>query len=87
MYYDANTRQLRTADHRLIKTLHCPYKSEALNLYYKDARTLSCDHCHHQVLIAHQHGEQELKQVLEQNPDTCLLVDVRYISERPSSDG
>lgn len=80
MYYDPTTHQLRTADNKVLKTLHCPYKSQDLNLYYKDTRTLSCDTCHHQVLIAHEHSEQELKQVLQYNPNTCLLVDFRYIS-------
>lgn len=79
MYYDKPTRQLRCDDHTVMKTLHCPYKRQELSLYYQDARTLSCDTCHHSLRIAHEHSEQELKQVLSENPTTCLVVDDRYI--------
>ncbi len=78
MYYDTHKRSLMASNEKVIKKMHCPYPEQP-SLTYKDQRTLQCKNCVHNILVVHEHTEKELRQVVEKNSQTCLLVDPRFV--------
>ncbi len=79
MKFNPQTRQLFTDDGLLIKEMHCPYQRDQIKLTLKGLKTLNCSVCDHTLLLAHGYTEQELVQHLQNEPKTCLLVDLSQI--------
>ena len=74
MNYDPLTQTLRTSSGRLIKRMHCPYRLSMADL----DPGLRCRKCHHTLVDAHSLPEEDLADLLEREPDTCLVLDIDH---------
>ena len=74
MNYDPLTQTLTTSSGRLIKKMHCPYRLDKDEL----DTGLRCRQCHRTLMDAHSLPEETLANLLEQEPDTCLVLDIDH---------
>lgn len=75
MKFNPRTMELRSADGMLIKRLSCPFniKPSALKLGDIEGRKL-CRICSHAVLETALMSEEEVISMIEDSPETCLIV-------------
>ena len=78
MKFNPITKILYTEDNKLIKKMYCPYPS----LQWQDFSAINgsidkmCDICEHRVVDAHDYTEEALFEFLQEDPNTCLKVDL-----------
>lgn len=78
MKVDLITKRLYTDGGELIKQLHCPYRVawKDMKPAMENARARSCAQCEHVVLDTALYTETELVKQLEQDPNTCLKINM-----------
>lgn len=75
MKYKPSTRSLYTDQGQLLKVLACPFVAQELELQRTGPTKVNCRTCDRSVLMAHYYSEQDLQALLQNEPETCLLVD------------
>ena len=79
MKFNTSTRELFTDEDVLIKKLNCPYRMNWDNLERIEgkAKARSCSNCNHAIIDTSFFSDNEMQAMLQQNPDTCLKIDIR----------
>lgn len=77
MKFNPLTKQLFTNDGRLIKRLHCPFRLDWRKLAAtENPAARHCGICEHRVTDTAMLTEEELLELLSENPSACLKVDL-----------
>lgn len=71
MRYDPRSQQLYTDNGQLIKKLNCPQNNPQLRWV---SGKLRCKDCSRKIEQAHLLTELDLLQLMQSQPETCLLV-------------
>lgn len=75
MKFDPIKKELQTDKGEFIKKLGCPY-----NMIWSDLEPIqegvrNCHQCNHSVTDSALFDDQELLEIIQENPNTCLKVD------------
>ena len=78
MKFNPTTKEIFTDNGQLIKRLDCPYKMnwDKLLPTNGNANTRLCSTCNHQIIDTSALSDTKLFELVQQNPDTCLKVDL-----------
>lgn len=77
MKFNPLTKRLFTNDGRLIKQLHCPFRLDWRKLQLTEhVGARRCGICEHEVTDTALRTEEELLELLAENPEACLKVDL-----------
>lgn len=78
MKFNPLTAELYTDGDVLLKKLHCPLNVQWQELKKEENQILlrSCSVCNHEIYDTAQFSEEQIVDLLRQNPRTCLKVDL-----------
>lgn len=76
MKFNPITKELRTDTGEFIKKLGCPYKMTWSELEPIQEGVRNCNQCNHSVIDSALFDGQKLLAIVQENPDTCLKVDL-----------
>lgn len=77
MYFRKSDQTLLDADGQTIKQLNCPMDKSSLRMVWESPTRVRCKGCERSLVLAHTQTENELKSLLQEAPETCLLLDLR----------
>ncbi len=78
MKYNPFTKILYTDDDKVIKKMFCPY----INLQWNDLTSIEdskdrfCEICESNVVETNSMTDDDVFELLQKNPDTCLKIDM-----------
>ena len=73
MLFDPQTKKLYTDDGVFIKKLYCPLKMHVTQLKATGEK-LFCQQCQHTIVETKNLTEQELQNIVAQDPEVCIAV-------------
>lgn len=78
MKYNPITKTLYADDSKLIKKMHCPYPSLKWSELYStdDSIDKFCSICERNILDTKEFSDEALLKLLQNEPDTCLKIDL-----------
>ncbi|MCE2789754.1 MAG: hypothetical protein LW630_07570 [Saprospiraceae bacterium] len=76
MKFNPLNMHLYTDDGTLIKKMHCPYKMQWEDLEESGAPDRKCTRCNHSIVDTALLTDQALLDMMQDNPDTCLKIDL-----------
>lgn len=74
MKFNPDTKALSTHDGKLIKILSCHLNMQLKQLHVEPDGHRRCDMCEHKVLDTALLSEGQIREQVEMNPRTCLIV-------------
>ena len=87
MVWNFQTRQLFTDSGVPIKKVHCPFSVSSSDLRDSEDLKLSCDRCSHQIVDTESLTDEEVVELLQENPNTCLKINLNDKRIRIHSNG
>jgi hypothetical protein len=76
MIFDPITRTIYTDNGELIKKMNCPYKVHWDNLEINNSKVRMCNKCDREIINTEYISDDELLDMIKNNPDTCLKIDL-----------
>ncbi len=76
MKFNPLNMELYTDEGTLIKKMHCPYRMQWEDLEETDASVRKCTRCSHSIVDTAHLTDQALLEMIQNNPDTCLKIDL-----------
>lgn len=76
MQFDPLTKDVYTDNDEFVKTMNCPYKMSWDNLEVTHSTMRKCANCDHLIVDTEAITDNELLEIVRQNPDTCLKIDL-----------
>jgi hypothetical protein len=74
--YDPINKEVYTDKGEFVKRLYCPYKINWDQLAVTSANNRTCTTCNHLIIDTAYVSDDELLQMLQQNPNTCLKLEL-----------
>jgi hypothetical protein len=87
MRFDPITKEVYSNNGEFIKKMHCPYKINWDNLEATSATSRKCWNCDHHIIDTQYKSDDELLHLVNQNPDTCLKLDLNQHNLQIISNG
>jgi len=76
MKFDPLTKNIYTDNDEFVKTMNCPYKMSWDNLEATNSTMRKCSICDHLIIDTVYISDDELLNLVAENPDTCLKIDL-----------
>lgn len=76
MKFDPLKKEVYTDNGELIKQLNCPFKINWDNLEATNSTMRKCSICDHLIIDTEYISDDELLNMVAENPDTCLKIDL-----------
>jgi hypothetical protein len=74
--YDPINKEVYTDKGEFVKRLFCPYKINWDQLAVTSGNNRTCTTCNHLIIDTAYVSDDELLQMLQQNPNTCLKLEL-----------
>ena len=87
MKFDPITKDIYTDKNEFVKTMNCPYKMNWDNLEVINSTSRKCTNCDHLIVDTEALTDDDLLNVVRQNPDTCLKIDLNQHNIKIISNG
>jgi len=76
MKFDPITKDIYTDKDEFVKRMNCPYKLNWDNLEATNSTLRKCANCDHLIVDTEILTDDDLLNMVRQNPDTCLKIDL-----------
>ena len=76
MKFDPLTKNIYTDNDEFVKTMNCPYKMSWDNLEATNSTMRKCSICDHLIIDTEYISDDDLLNLVAENPDTCLKIDL-----------
>ena len=76
MNFNPITKELYASSGQLIKKMKCPYNVNWDNLEVTNIASRKCSVCEHSITDTQFLSDDELLQLVNKQPDTCLKIDL-----------
>lgn len=76
MKFDPISEDLYTDGGEFVKQMNCPYKVKWENLEVTDSNARMCSNCDHEIIDTELLSDDELLDLVKNNPSTCLKIDL-----------
>jgi hypothetical protein len=76
MKFDPLTKAIYTDNDVFVKTMNCPYTMRWDNLEATNTNSRKCTNCEHFILDTAALTDENLLEIVRQNPATCLKIDL-----------
>ena len=76
MKFDPIKKEIYTDEGKYIKQMNCRYKINWDNLEKINPTLRKCDNCNHLIIDTSFLSDEELYNIVRQNPDACLKIDL-----------
>lgn len=87
MKFDPLTKDIYTDKDEFVKTMNCPYKMSWDNLETTNSALRKCTNCDHLIVDTEALTDDDILNVVRQNPDTCLKIDLNQHNIKIISNG
>ena len=76
MKFDPITKEIFTDKNEFVKKLNCPYRMTWSNLEDTNSQFRKCSVCEKVIIDTNILTDDELVEIVKQDPNTCLKVDL-----------
>ena len=76
MKFDPITKEIFTDKNEFVKKLDCPYRMTWLDLERSKSKFPKCSDCEKVIIDTNILTDDELVEIVKQDPNTCLKVDL-----------
>ena len=76
MRFDPIKKEVYSDQGEFIKKMNCPYKLNWVSLEATNTRFRNCSNCDRLVVDTKFLSDDELQNMVKQNPNTCLKIDL-----------
>ena len=76
MKFDPITKDIYTDKGEFIKRMNCPYRISWDNLEATNSTMRKCSVCDHSIVDTENISDDDLLNMVKQNPNTCLKIDL-----------
>ena len=76
MRFDPIKKEVYSDQGEFIKKMNCPYKLNWMNLDATNTTSRKCSNCDRLVVDTKFLSDDELQNMVKQNPNTCLKIDL-----------
>ena len=76
MKFDPTKKEVYTDNDVFIKRMNCPYKMNWDKLERTNSTFRKCSNCDHLIVDTEFLSDNQLLNMVKQNPDTCLKIDL-----------
>ena len=87
MRFNPLTKDIFTDKGEFIKTMNCPYKMNWDNLEEGNSTSRKCAICEHLITDITNFSDEEILNIVQQNPDSCLKIDLNQNNIKIISNG
>jgi hypothetical protein len=87
MKFDPITKDIYTDKDEFVKKMNCPYKMSWDNLETTNSTLRKCANCDHLIVDTEVLTDDDLLEIIRQNPDTCLKIDLNQHNIKIISNG
>jgi hypothetical protein len=87
MKFDPLTKDIYTDKDEFVKTMNCPYKMSWDNLETTNSALRKCTNCDYLIVDTEALTDDDILNVVRQNPDTCLKIDLNQHNIKIISNG
>jgi len=87
MKFDPITKEIYTDKDEFVKKMNCPYKMNWDHLETTNSALRKCVICDHLIVDTKVLTDEDLLEMVRQNPDTCLKIDLNQQNIKIISNG
>jgi len=87
MKFDPTKKEVYTDNDVFIKRMNCPYKMNWDKLERTNSTFRKCSNCDHLIVDTEFLSDNQLLNMVKQNPDTCLKIDLNQQNIKIVSNG
>jgi hypothetical protein len=87
MKFDPLTKNIYSDNDEFVKTMNCPYKMSWDQLEVTNSSFRKCSNCDHFIVDTEGLSDDQLLNIVRQNPETCLKIDLNQQNLKIISNG
>lgn len=87
MKFNPLTKEIYTDKGEFIKKMNCPYKMNWDNFEEGNLTSRKCAICEHLITDTKNFSDEEMLNIVQQNPDICLKIDLNQNNIKIISNG
>jgi hypothetical protein len=87
MRFDPLTKNIFTDKDEFVKTMNCPYKMSWDKLEATSLTKRKCANCDHLIVDTESLTDDDLLNIVVENPNTCLKIDLNQHNVKIISNG